>query len=367
MNAPQQPAPEGKQRIIKIEGQMANPYQANKMPKEGDRIGPNKVMCAIGEGGNAAVYKVWNEGLEVVRAMKVLKATGNKEASERFITEAKILADISHPNIVEIHNLGYWEQQIPFIDMEFVDGMSVKQIITDNTRIALPAALAITYFVCHALQYAHTKDYTLYGNVYHGLIHRDIKPDNIVISKDGRVKLMDFGIARPSEVSLHTVGAKIMGTLVYLSPEQLSGSALDNRSDLFSLGAVLYEMITGERVYPQKTLAELVQKKTKGQYRSIESFGLDLPPALPPIVTKSMALNAADRYQSAADFGHDVYALLREISDRAPAEVVAQYIRDPASVTVVKRAKPLPVPLIIAVVAAATAVLMSIVGYFLLR
>jgi eukaryotic-like serine/threonine-protein kinase len=318
-------------RVLKIERPGENPYQ-NRVFQPGEKIGPNRIEQLIGEGGNATVYKVWNETLEVHRAIKVLKMTGNKEARERFMTEAKILADISHPNIVQIYNLGFFDQT-PFIEMEYIDGVPIKKLISQNKLIAMPAAASIAYFVCQALYYAHTKDYTLYGNVYHGLIHRDIKPDNIVISKDGLVKLMDFGIARPSEVSLHTVGAKIMGTLVYLSPEQLNGTNLDHRSDIFSLGCVLYEMITGERAYPQKTLVDLVQKKTKGEYKPVEACGIPIPDQMVKVVKTAMALTPESRFETASDFAHELFNVFRQISDRAPQDVVYRYIHDPTSVT----------------------------------
>ncbi len=340
---------------LKVDEQVKNPYKSQNLPlpKEGDKIGPNKVLKLIGEGGSATVYKVWHEGLEVVRAVKVLKKYYDKEAKERILTEAKIMSDIHHPNIVEIHNIGYIDQQIPFIEMQFIDGISVKNLIAQNTRFPLAVALSVAYFVSQALHYAHVKDYTIYGKVYRGLIHRDIKPDNIVISKDGIVKLMDFGIARPSEVSLHTVGAKIIGTMVYLSPEQLNGKTLDHRSDIFSLGTVLYEMVTGARAFPQKTLSELVQKKTRSQYRPIDTHGIPVPKELVSAIDKSLALEPQDRFASAADFGHELFAILRMISDRAPADIVSRYMNDPASfpqwVPVKKKAK---LNLILAIAAA---------------
>lgn len=326
MQSAPQPNPQPHQ-ILRPGAPVDNPYQV-KLPQVGEKIGPSRVEQLVGEGGMATVYKVWHEGLEVVRAVKVLKRPNIKEARERFLTEAKILADIRHPNIVEIYGIGLFENQTPYIEMEFIDGISVKKLIAQNAHIALPVSLAIGYTICMALHYAHTKDYTLYGNVYHGLIHRDIKPDNMVIGKDGQIKLMDFGIARPSEVSLHTVGAKIMGTLVYLSPEQLNGTDLDHRSDIFSMGAVLYEMVTGQRAFPQKTLSELVQAKTKGQYTPIAQHGLAVSKELASVIDKALALDPQMRFDTAADMGRKLYEMLYEITDLAPQEIVQRYIKD---------------------------------------
>jgi serine/threonine-protein kinase len=323
-----QPA-QGGQRM-QVAGKVANPYQA-LMPQPGSKVGPNRIEQIVGEGGMANVYKIWNESLEVVRALKILKQPGIREARERFLTEAKILADIRHPNIVEIYSIGVLNQQVPFIEMEYIDGMSVKKLIAQNARISVPAALAIAYPVCQALQYAHTKDYTLYGNIYHGLIHRDIKPDNIIIARDGQIKLMDFGIARPSEVSLHTVGAKIMGTLVYLSPEQLNGTELDHRSDIFSMGTVLYEMITGVRAYPQKTLSELVQAKTKGMCPPITSHGVSVPKELAETVEKAMALEPNERFDTAADLARKLYEIMISLTDLSPPDIIMRYTHDPST------------------------------------
>jgi len=311
-----------------------NPYneQLTVMPAVGAKLGPHIVQSSIGEGGSAAVFKVWHGELETVRAIKVLKKGYKSDARERFFTEAKILADIRHPNIVEIFDIGYMERGEPYLVLEYVEGISIKELIESGGRLPVAAALSIAYCVCQALHYAHLKSYTLYGKVYKGLIHRDIKPENVLVSKGGGVKLMDFGIARPSEVSLHTVGAKVMGTLVYLSPEQLNGGTLDHRSDIFSLGTVLYEMVTGERAFPQKTLTELVQKKSAGQYRALSSYGVEFPARLALVVDKSMRIDPEERYGSAADMAYGIYGVLREVSDLPPGDILAAYMRDPKSI-----------------------------------
>lgn len=333
MNSTSPPVDGSGQERLRVADKIQNPYSEQPMPAVGDKIGPNRVELLVGEGGMANVYKVWNEGLEVVRAVKVLKKAFHQESKERFLTEAKILADIHHPNIVQIHNIGYIDRRIPFIEMEFVEGASLKKLLLRHSRLPLPVALSAVYFAGQALHYAHGKDYTLYGKVYHGLIHRDIKPDNIVISHDGIVKLMDFGIARPSEISLHTVGAKIVGTLIYLSPEQLNGASLDCRSDLFSLGAVLYELITGNRLFPQKSLQELVQKKMKGIYRPLSEHGIPVPPSVTAIIGKCLALNPDDRFANAASLGEAVFAALHDITDRAPQDILSRYMANPDSIT----------------------------------
>ena len=334
------PPPAGRQTLNVGTQLVANPY-VQQTPNIGDMIGPCRIQVLVGEGAMANVYKVWHEDLEVIRAIKILKNGFTKEMRDRFFTEAKILADIRHSNIIEIHTVGMWNQHVPYIEMEFIDGHSFKKLISQSGHIAPVAAIAMTYFVCCALQYAHIKDYTLYGKVYSGLIHRDIKPENIILSKDGVIKLMDFGIARPTEVSLHTVGEKIVGSLPYLSPEQLNGQTLDQRSDIYSLGTVLYEMLCGERVYPQKSISDIVRKKAIGQYKSLSEFELDIPKPLIAIVEKALKQDPHERYDSAQSMGRDLFALLRAMSDVPPQDILFQYSKSPSSPIAMAAVRPI--------------------------
>lgn len=282
----------------------------------------------------ANVYKVWHEQLEMVRAIKILKPGFNDESRGRLETEGKISANLRHSNIVEIYGMGHWNS-IPYIEMEFVDGPSLKELIEQYTRLPTPFSISVCHYVCAALQYAYNRDMTLYGKVYDGLIHRDIKPANILITSQGKIKLADFGIARPSEASLHTVGTKVMGTFAYLSPEQLNGEKLDQRSDVYSLGAVLYEMITGVKTFPQKILAELIQKKTKGHFVPLESTGLNIPRQLCSIVEKSLSLDKNRRYFNADDFDQELMNVLRKLTNQSPEEIVRDFLTNPHSSTAI--------------------------------
>lgn len=314
---------------------ISDPALLDQMLQEGDRIGHCKVIALIAAGGMANVYKVWHEQLEVVRAIKILKPGFNDESRGRLETEAKISANLRHGNIVEIYGMGYWNS-IPYIEMEFVDGPSLKDLIETYKRLPVHFAIALSHFVCIALQYAYNRDMTLYGKVYDGLIHRDIKPANILITSQGKIKLADFGIARPSEVSLHTVGTKVMGTFAYLSPEQLNGEKLDQRSDVYSLGAVLYEMITGVKTFPQKLLAELIQKKSKGNFVPLENTGIQLPKHLCSIVEKSLNLDKNRRYFNAQDFDQELMNVLRKLTSQPAEEVIRDFLQDPYTSTSIK-------------------------------
>jgi serine/threonine protein kinase len=304
------------------------PVVKEQMPQSGDHLGYCRVIESIAAGGMANVYKVWHEQLEVVRAVKILKPGFDEESKSRLETEAKISANLRHPNIVEIYGMGYWNS-IPYIEMEYVDGPSLKELLEKNGRLPIPFSLALTHSLCVALQFAHNQDLTLYGKIYDGLIHRDIKPANILVSSKGIIKLADFGIAKPSDFSLHTVGGKVMGTFAYLSPEQLNGEKLDQRCDIYALGTVLYEMLTGTKTYPQKMLAELIHRKTKSQYIPVGSLHKDVPKPICAAVDKSLTLDINKRYQDASEFDNELTSALKKISNRTFDEITKDYISNP--------------------------------------
>ncbi len=308
-----------------------DPEPKEQMPQNGDHLGHCRIIELIAAGGMANVYKVWHEQLEVVRAIKILKPGFDDESKSRLETEAKISANLRHNNIVEIYGMGFWHD-IPYIEMEYIDGPSLKEILEKNGRLPLDFSIAVTHSLCTALHFAHTQDLTLYGKVYDSLIHRDIKPANILITNKGIVKLADFGIARPSETSLHTVNGKVMGTFAYLSPEQLNTDNLDQRSDIYSLGTVLYEMVTGQKTYPQKMLTELIHRKSRGQYIPAVSLCKDIPKQLNVIIDKAMAIDSNKRFQDAAELDIDLLSIVKKTTTRQFEEIIRNYTANPIPV-----------------------------------
>ncbi|MCB5252270.1 MAG: serine/threonine protein kinase, partial [Candidatus Cloacimonetes bacterium] len=210
----------------------------------GDSIGSFKVVRLIGEGGMSEVYLV-QDNLDRQFALKTLSANLSRDSNfrERFKQEAKIMSTLYHSNIVQLHS--YFEEDDRFcLVMEYVEGGSLKDLIRKIGPIPEERALKIFSQVAGALSYAHEK----------GVIHRDIKPSNIMIGKDDEVKVMDFGIARMAESPGLTRTGTQMGTLIYMSPEQIRDSKhIDSKSDVYSLGVTLYEMLTGKSPYDETT------------------------------------------------------------------------------------------------------------------
>mgnify|MGYP006284896923 CR=1 FL=1 len=295
-------------------------------PDLGERLGNVTVLEVIGAGGMATVYKVKHEELEVIRAVKMLRPGCGDESKKRLLTEAKISAHLDHPNIVHIYNVAVWKNALPYIEMEYVDGVSLSDILKKRKQLPFVVALAVARIICDALDYAQQQTFTVYGKEYFGLVHRDIKPANILISHTGHIKLGDFGIALPQGVSIHTMGPDIMGTYPYLSPEQLNSERLDPRTDLYSLGAVLYEMVTGIKAFPQKILPELLQAKTQGAYRPLNSVLPDVPSAVERIIAKSMSVDREKRFRDAEQMADVLDEALGELTHSTSPAVVKQYL-----------------------------------------
>jgi serine/threonine protein kinase len=299
-------------------------------------LGSGTVVGLLGSGGMAKVYKIWNEKLEVFRAAKILLPNGQADMKNRFETEAKITAKLRHPNIVEIYNVGEWNN-LPYIEMEFIDGFSIESIISKYGKLPDCVCSAIAIFVARALTYAHSQEFLIYGKTYQGVIHRDLKPANIMISKSGEIRLMDFGIARPTETSLHTVEGNIVGTMQYLSPEQMDGIDIDCRTDVYSFGAILYEMLTGTKTFPQDTITNLMKKKIMNDYRRFSEFDFDISSTLSRIAQKCLQLNKEDRFSNADALLRDLENAHANLTSDPPAKSLKSFLANPESFGAAKK------------------------------
>jgi CHASE2 domain-containing sensor protein len=282
-------------------------------------IANGTMVRLLGSGGMADVYLVWNERLETYRAVKVLNPQSAENFLSRFETEIRIIANLDHPNIVHCYTAGTWHT-LPFLEMEYVHGTSIEEVLKKWGNLTLDQTLFIGCMVCRALQYAHNQVVTIYGKRYRGIVHRDLKPANIMMSRTGLVKLTDFGIARPGDVSLHTVErGNVVGTLPYLAPEQLGNNELAGSADIYALGATLYECVSGERAFPQQELPALLCAKSGNTFKPLVRAA-SIPSEVAVIIEKAMDANPAKRYASARAFGE---ALERVLLSRCGADVTA--------------------------------------------
>jgi serine/threonine protein kinase len=292
--------------------------------KERIPLGSGVITALLGQGGMAAVYEIWNSQLEMFRAVKLINPGSTEAVRQRFQTEIKISAKLSHPNIVEIHGVGEWNG-LPFIEMEKISGIGLDALIAERGALPPVVCTAIGIMICRALNYAHNQDCSIYGKNYHGVIHRDLKPANIMICASGIVKLMDFGIARPADVSFHTMDGLVAGTLQYLAPEQLEKKSLDVTTDIYALGVTMYEIVTGIVAFPQTSFPKLVADKSKNRFKPLEEFHIKLPPRLRRLIYKCMEQSQDRRVPTAAallDELHKIHALL---TNRSPEQIMAAF------------------------------------------
>jgi tRNA A-37 threonylcarbamoyl transferase component Bud32 len=290
-------------------------------------LGSGTIRCLLGVGGAANVYKIWNPQLESYRAVKLLKPDLAQEWRKRFQTEMKIMAALSHPNIIEIHTVGVWNS-LDFIEMELIDGTTLADLITGKGALPVQACVAIAVMVARALVHAHDQKYVLFGTMYHGIIHRDIKPSNIMVAQDGRIKLMDFGIARPITTSLlTTTDGGVVGTIQYMAPEQLNGTDVDVTTDIYALGTILYEMLTGEKAFPHLNLSELFDAKTKNEFVPLRLFNLSISKRLKRLVNSCMSYSPGARPQTAADLLEELEAIHYSASDKTCESTLKHFLQ----------------------------------------
>ena len=275
-----------------------------------------EVGAMIGTGGMADVYVAYDRRLNREVAVKILRSDLARDPAfvARFDKEALAVAALNNPGIVSVYDSGQEETsagKMPYIVMEFVEGQTLREILQGGTRLPLERALEITEGVLNALLYSHKS----------GIVHRDIKPGNIMISASGEVKVMDFGIARALSDAGATLTStwNIVGTAQYLSPEQASGTQVDERSDLYSVGCLLYEMLAGKTPFTGETPVAIAYQHVSAPVPPITSVMTSLDPALNNFFAVALAKDPKDRYQSAS-------AMLKDLTKLSRGEAITTQI-----------------------------------------
>ena len=286
--------------------------------------GRYKVLRRLGAGGMANVYLAEDQELGRRVAIKILNDRHAHDAQfvERFRREAKNAAGLSHPNVVAIYDRGEAEGTY-YIAMEYLDGRSLKELIVSRGPAPIPVAIDYARQILAALRFAHRN----------GIVHRDIKPHNVLVDTEGRVKVTDFGIARAGAASQMTEAGSIVGTAQYLSPEQAKGTAVDQRSDIYSLGIVLYELLTGSVPFTGDTPFEIAMKHISETPEPPSERRPDVPRELDFVVMRALAKDPADRYQSAEEMDADLDRVARGVAvSRQTEESATQIMSAPTTV-----------------------------------
>ncbi|MEL7639646.1 MAG: serine/threonine-protein kinase [Solidesulfovibrio sp.] len=268
----------------------------------GQVFGDYRIISFLGAGGMGEVYRAEHVRLGRVAVVKMLKHfEGGGSAWKRFFNEAKIQAELNHPNIAVLY--AYDDSgAMPYIIMEYVDGLPIDVILKRNGR--MPPGLALNYFIkiVSTVSYIHKR----------GIIHRDIKPNNIKITSNGEIKLLDFGISKASFSQNLTAEGKCLGTDQYLAPEQLSGQSASVASDIWALGALFYEMVTGKKAFAAETLSLLYEAIRTVSYLPPSTYAPDLSPRLERVIALCLKKNPAHRFASAGELHKALKACLSD-------------------------------------------------------
>ncbi len=264
--------------------------------------GRYEVQEIIGVGGMSVVYKAYDNVDDRIVAVKVLKDeyASNEEFKRRFKNESKAIALLSHPNIVKVYDVNFGEK-LQYIVMEYIDGITLKEYINKQGAITWNDALFFMTQILRAVQHAHDK----------GIVHRDIKPQNIILLSSGNIKVTDFGIARFSRSETRTLTEQAIGSVHYIAPEQAKGEYTDEKADIYSLGVVLYEMLSGEVPFEADSAVSVALMQLQADAKRLTDINSDIPLGLEQICIRAMQKNPADRYQTATEMLLDIEEVIK--------------------------------------------------------
>ena len=315
---------------------------------EGTQFGQYLLMEHIATGGMAEVYKARMMGMEGFQKTVAIKRilphlTDNEEFVTMFVDEAKLAAQLNHNNIIHIYDLGKIDRSY-YIAMEYIDGRDLRSILQEcrdrGQHVPLPMALYLATLLASALDYAHRR--RDFENRDLGLVHRDVSPQNVLISNEGDIKLCDFGIAKAASKASHTRAGALKGKLQYMSPEQAWGKDIDHRSDIFSLGLVVYEMLTLEKVFSGESELSILEQVRNPKVEPPSALNPEVPPEVDAIVLRALETDRDDRYQSARDLHRDLEKVMRQKNWSCSVADVARFLADLVSGTAAQAAAPLP-------------------------
>lgn len=254
--------------------------------------GRYEIREIIGVGGMAVVYKAYDNIDDRIVAIKILKEEflANEEFRRRFKNEAKAIAVLSHPNIVKVYDVSFGDR-LQYIVMEYIEGITLKEYIEQQKAVNWKEAVHFVNQILKALQHAHDK----------GIVHRDIKPQNIILLQDGTIKVSDFGIARFSRGDTRTMTESAIGSVHYISPEQARGEITDDKADIYSVGVVMYEMLTGQLPFQSDSAVSVAIMQLQQEAKRPREINPEIPLGLEQITLRAMQKNPKDRYQSASE------------------------------------------------------------------
>jgi serine/threonine-protein kinase len=301
------------------------------MPIEGQFLGKVKLQRTLGKGSMGVVFKAHEPELDLERAVKIPKLDSDRLDIARFKIEAKIGAKLNHPNLVKVHHVDYWMGVLPCSVMDYIQGKALPDLIKEKP-LPPPVAISIAAIICNALEYAHGQTIEIDGELHKNLIHRDIKPGNILISDMGDVKLTDFGLVKFQSTKTISVRGMILGTLPYMAPE-LQGTGLATVStDIYAIGVTLYEILTGKRPFPEDGIDSYdhsLKAKIDEEYIRANTLVPSIDKELNAIIDTCLSRNPQKRYSTYSVLKFHLDCALEKFTNMDPEAVVRLFIANP--------------------------------------
>lgn len=268
--------------------------------KKAEKIGKYKILDTLGQGAMGIVYKALDPDIDRKVAIKTIRfdmvpdESGKSELMKRFMREAQAVGKLEHPNIVTIYDVGK-EKNLTYIVMQLIDGKSLKEIIESGEKFSITKIIQIMKLLCESLGYAHQQ----------GVVHRDVKPANILIDKKDEIHIVDFGVAHLEMSTMTTLGT-VVGTPSYMAPEQVMGNPIDSRADIFALGVIFFELLTGRKPFEGDRITTVIYRIAHEDPPSLSGVKDESLEMFEPVVKKALAKNPKDRYQTCSQFMEDL-------------------------------------------------------------
>ncbi len=313
------------------------------LPVIGDIVGNVRIESKLGQGAMGVVYKGAVIGFDIERAIKFPSNDSTMSDLERFRNEVKICSNLEHKNIVRVFNTGYWKDNLPFTEMEFINGQNIEQIKNYEKRFPPTFAMAVMSIVCSALQYAYGQTITIDGKRSRMLVHRDIKPSNIMITTKGVVKVMDFGLAKFESKKFTSNSGPILGTVHYMAPELQSHNHATVKTDIYAIGVTLYEMIAGVKPFTYSKFEELdkmVELKYAGKYTPIEEYIPGIDPEISVIIDKCISSDPDKRYPTFGELRYYLDCQIDNYTRISAKDIVSLFMLNRNAFTVAVRTTP---------------------------
>lgn len=305
-------------------------YSQITLPKTSDEVTPGLAvtMDVLSENSMVRVFKIYRDDQAVFRAIKVIprnEGESGKQLADRMMTEAKIATRITHPAVVINPESVTW-QDYSYFEGDYITGSDLDHHLTITKKLPPIVACALCMSICRGLVATHNNHFSLFNEDFSGIVHRNLKPANIMLTQMGEIKILDYGIARPISMGFHSNTGVFTGSLQYAAPEQLDSNNVDQRTDVYSLATILYEILTGQKIFPQKNSHAILRAKLNNTFCPLTNYRIKVPNSLNKVINTCLALKKDNRFATSEDLYYALEGTFIRLTREQPHAVLQDYI-----------------------------------------